>query len=88
MMPAPVIVFASLGVAAGGMHFVLLGRDAERLVRGGAALSSIGWRLGRLALTVALLVWAATNGAAPLLAAACGVLVARHLVISRLEPQS
>jgi F1F0 ATPase subunit 2 len=88
MMLAPLILFAALGLVAGTVHFMLLGRDADLLVHRGSPLSACGWRLGRIVITIAVLVWAARNGAAPLLAATSGFFLARHLVVRRLGPQS
>ncbi|RDE05603.1 ATP synthase subunit I [Sphingomonas aracearum] len=79
-----VLLFFALGALAGAVHFAALARDADLLVRGGSALAVIGLRLGRMLLTVAMLVVAARQGWPALVAASIGTLVARQLVLRRL----
>lgn len=88
MMAVTILVFACLGTGAGAFHFLSLRKDAALLVAGGPVLAPLGWRLGRLAVTIGTLVWAATHGAAALLAAAGGFLLARHMVLRRLGQPS
>lgn len=88
MMALTILVFGCLGSTAGAIHFLSLRKDAALLVSGGPVLTALGWRLGRLANTIGTLVWAATHGAAALLAAAGGFLLARHLVLRRLGQAS
>lgn len=73
------------GVAVGAIHFLSLRKDADLLVAGGPVLAAIGWRLGRLAVTIGTSVAAATQGAPALLAAAGGFLLARSLVLHRMR---
>lgn len=88
MMAVTILVFACFGTAAGAMHFLSLRKDADLLVSGGPVLAALGWRLGRLVVTIGTLVWAATQGAPALLAAAGGFLLARHLVLRLLGQPS
>ncbi|WP_240502330.1 ATP synthase subunit I [Sphingomonas panacis] len=67
------------------MHFAMIAKDADLLVHGGSVLMAIGLKLARLLLTVTLLVVAALQGWPSLLAATTGVLVARQLVLRRLQ---
>lgn len=78
------LLFALLGGAAGTVHFVAVSRDADLLVRGGPALAAAGLRVGRLLLTIAVLIAAARQGWPMLLAAAAGFMVARQIVLRRL----
>ena len=77
-------LFALLGAGAGAVHFAALARDADLLVRGGSVLAAIGLRLGRAALTVAVLLLAALKGWPMLLAAFAGLMAARQMMIARL----
>jgi hypothetical protein len=83
MMTLTIPVFAGLGTAAGAAHFLSLRKEAALLVSGGSVLAALGWRFGRLAVTLGTLVWAATQGTPALPAAASGILLARHLVLRR-----
>ncbi|AOH87281.1 hypothetical protein AWL63_24340 (plasmid) [Sphingomonas panacis] len=73
------------GCSGGTMHFAMIAKDADLLVHGGSVLMAIGLKLARLLLTVTLLVVAALQGWPSLLAATTGVLVARQLVLRRLQ---
>ena len=66
------------------MHFAAIARDADLLVRGGSPLAAVGLRLGRMALTVAVLLLAALKGWPILLAAVAGLMVMRQMMIARL----
>jgi hypothetical protein len=79
------LVFLMLGAVAGAMHFAMIAKDADLLVHGGPVLMAIGLKLARLLLTVTLLGVAALQGWPSLLAATIGVLVARQLVLRRLQ---
>lgn len=85
MSAAPILLFGVLGVIVGMIHLALLGKDVRLLVQAGGPVRAIGWRLVRLGLTGILLVWASRGGAAPLLAAAAGILLARQWVLYRLR---
>jgi hypothetical protein len=50
-------------MAAGAIHFLSLRKDVNLVVVGGSTFAALGWRLGRLAVTIGTLVWAATQGA-------------------------
>jgi F1F0 ATPase subunit 2 len=85
MMAVAIPAFGCLGVAAGAIHFLSLRKDVNLVVVGGSTFAALGWRLGRLAVTIGTLVWAATQGAPALVAAAGGFLLARHLILPRLR---
>lgn len=77
--------FLMLGAAVGAVHFRLLARDADLLVRGGSVGAALGVRLGRFALTIAALVLAARIGGWPaLLATALGFALVRPVMVRRL----
>jgi len=79
-----IALFALLGAGAGAVHFAALARDADLLVRGGSPLAAIGLRLGRMALTIAVLLLAALKGWPILLAAFAGLMAMRQVMIARL----
>jgi F1F0 ATPase subunit 2 len=81
---ALIILFLLLGAGAGTVHFVALFRDAELLVRGGSPLAAMALRLGRVLLSIAVLIAAARQGWPMLLGAATGFMVARQVVMRRL----
>jgi len=78
MSPTPLIaLYAGLGVVAGLAHFALLADSTRRLTQGGAiALTMLAIPL-RFGLSMAVLLLAARQGWAPLLAAALGWTLAR-----------
>ncbi len=80
------LLFLILGAIAGTAHFIAIAKDADLLVHGGPVIRSIGLRLGRLALTVAILVLAARHGWIDLLSASIGFMAARHYVMRRTGP--
>lgn len=84
MRVALAMLFLIVGALAGGLHFVLLRRNADLFVRGGSVLSAIGLQFGRMGVTIALLVAAALCGWPSLLTCAAGVLLARQVVVHRL----
>lgn len=79
-----ILLFLTLGVVAGAVHFVALARDTDLLVRGGSPTLAMALRLARIALIVVVLVLATRQGWPTLLAAALGFAVARTLVIRRI----
>ncbi|RQW40897.1 ATP synthase subunit I [Novosphingobium sp. LASN5T] len=88
MKAVAILAYGCLGMASGAIHFLSLRKDANLLVAGGSIFAALGWRLGRLAVTIGTLVWAATQGAPALMAAAGGFLLARHLILLRLRMPS
>ncbi|HEY0270800.1 MAG TPA: ATP synthase subunit I [Sphingomonas sp.] len=83
------LLFLALGVGAGALHFAAISRDADHLIRGdGSAARAIGRKLGRMALTVTVLILAALHGWVALLAAMAGLLAARQMVLRRLGPSA
>ncbi len=86
MTAAVLAAFALLGFAAGVVHFVSLRRNVRLYVSADRLRHAIALQAARLALTVALFVVAALHGAAPLLLAAGGFLLARAAVLARREP--
>ncbi len=79
-----ILLFVPLGAAAGAVHFAAISRDADLLVRGGSPLAALGLRLGRVLLTIVVLVAAARQGLPVLLGAAGGFMVARQIILRRL----
>jgi hypothetical protein len=73
--------FAALGVAVGLVHFHALRRTADLLVKGRGAALALALTFARIALTVAVFLWAVTGGALALLSVAAGVMVGRGLVL-------
>jgi F1F0 ATPase subunit 2 len=78
-------LFALLGAGAGAVHFAAIARDADLLVRGGSPLAAVGLRLGRMVLTVAVLLLATINGWPMLLAALAGLMAMRQVMIRQLR---
>ena len=78
---AVVAGFAAVGVAGGLGYFAMLRESTARLVVGTGRLGAVVLTLGRLAAISALLAFAASRGAMPLLAAFLGFLVARTLAL-------
>ncbi|MCA8879425.1 MAG: hypothetical protein KDA73_05555 [Rhodobacteraceae bacterium] len=74
---------ALAGLGAGWVHFSSLRGVADRIVAG--QLGALGWQLLRLALLGGFLWICAQGGAAVLLAAACGILAGRVLVLRRVR---
>jgi F1F0 ATPase subunit 2 len=79
-----IMLFVLIGAGAGAVHFVTIARDAELLTHGGSAPLVLASRLGRMLLTVAVLVVAARHGWPVLLGATAGFMVARQFVLHRL----
>lgn len=73
------------GFAAGLVHFLGLRRNVRLYVSSGRLRQALALQAARLALTVALFVAAARQGAVPLLLAAAGFLLARTAVLARRE---
>ena len=83
-----------VGLAGGVAHFALLRRNtmlflsscqASCLSSASSLAHAIALQVLRLAAVVALLGFAAWHGALPLLLAALGVMLARHLVLRRMQ---
>lgn len=84
MMPTLLIAAGfALGLGLGLIHFASLKRVAELYVGGGSLGRALGLQLLRLAILTGLLVLLARQGAAPLLAGALGIIVARWIVLRR-----
>jgi hypothetical protein len=79
-----IILFVLFGAGAGAAHFLAIAREAALLTHGGSALAAFALRLGRILLTVAVLVAAARQGWPVLLGATAGFMVARQFVLRRL----
>jgi F1F0 ATPase subunit 2 len=77
------LLFLMLGAIAGAAHFIAIAKDADLLVHGGPVIQSIGLKLSRLVLTVAILVLAARHGWIDLLVATIGFMAARQFAIHR-----
>jgi hypothetical protein len=82
------------GLAGGVAHFALLRRNttlflsscqASCLSSASSLAHAIALQVLRLAAVVALLGFAAWHGALPLLLAALGIMLARHLVLRRMQ---
>lgn len=76
------LLFLAAGAGVGFAYFLMLKRSATLLVADAPAWTQIALFAGRLLLVVALLGFAAGQGALPLIAAAFGLLVGRQVVIS------
>ncbi len=76
-----IMLFVLIGGGAGTVHFLAIARDAELLTHGGSPLAAFAWRLGRVLLTVAVLVAAVRQGWPVLLGATAGFMVARQFVL-------
>ncbi|MDE2007087.1 MAG: hypothetical protein KGI51_11005 [Rhodospirillales bacterium] len=74
-----------LGLLGGGVLWATLLWNSRLYLRGGAPLGAIGVQALRLGLLGALLAGLAREGAAPLLAGALGVLLARAVVLRRVR---
>ncbi len=83
MSIAVMAAFALLGAAVGVAHFVSLQRNVRLYLSAGRLRHAVALQALRLALTVALFAAAALQGAAPLLLAAGGFLLARTFVLAR-----
>ncbi|PHP21600.1 ATP synthase subunit I [Sphingobium yanoikuyae] len=79
------ILFLMLGAMVGTVHFALIAKDADLLVHGGSALMAIALRIARMLLTAGVLISAALQGLPTLLAATIGFLMARQLVLRRVQ---
>ena len=84
MTPWAVLLFLLLGAAAGTAHYLAIAKDADLLAHGGSIMLSLGLRLGRMLLTLGVLLVAARQGWGGLLAAAAGFMAARQVVLHRL----
>lgn len=84
MSPLLIPLFAALGLAAGLVHFVAIDREAVSLVGRGDLWHLIGLRLGRLLVTVAVLLFASRHGWPSLLAATLGFMAGRQIVMRRM----
>jgi F1F0 ATPase subunit 2 len=79
--------FLLAGLLAGWLHFHLLHWNTQLFVNGGMA-RAFAVQVLRLVALAAVLVGAAWQGALPLLLAAIGVMIARHLVMRRARAAS
>ena len=79
--PELTVMTALAGLMFGLLYFATLKRSVTLLVDGKGWLGPVALTLGRIAAAVALLVVAAKLGAAPLLAAFIGFLLARALTL-------
>ncbi|WP_428927918.1 ATP synthase subunit I [Marinibacterium sp. SX1] len=73
----------ALGLGVGLVHFMTLRRVTDLYLDGRATGRAIGLQLLRLLAMAALMVVLALQGAAPLLAGAAGLLIARGIVLRR-----
>jgi hypothetical protein len=79
--PDLTILMAAAGLASGLMYFASLKRSVNLLVIGKGWLGPVVLALGRITAAVACLFVAAKLGAAPLLAAFIGFMLARALAL-------
>jgi len=77
----PALAMAPAGLAFGLAYFALAYRTAVLLVAGRGRLAAISLTLGRLGAAVVFLGSAARAGAAPLIAAFVGLLLARAVAL-------
>ncbi len=73
------------GLAGGTAHFAMLRWNTRLYLDGSSLVRALGVQMLRLVAITALLAFAAWHGALPLLIAALGVVLARLLVVPRLE---
>ena len=71
------------GILFGWLYFAVLARALRNQLEGGPLGRSLGLLALRIALAVGLFLAAARLGAAPLIAALLGFLLARHLAVRR-----
>jgi F1F0 ATPase subunit 2 len=77
--------YATAGIVAGTLYFVCVWWNARMLAAGGGTWITILTLLGRILVLGCVLTLAARQGAAPLLAMALGVFIARFAVMRRLR---
>lgn len=75
------IAMACAGLAVGYLYFTTLKRTVSLLVLGRGWFPPLALTLGRLGTVALFLIWVAKRGAAPLLAAVVGLLLARTLAL-------
>jgi F1F0 ATPase subunit 2 len=88
MTTAPLLVialFAGVGFALGLAHFHGLRGDTRRYLEGGLRLWAVAAHAVRILATVAVLVFIARSGAAPLVAALSGFVVARFVAVAQVR---
>lgn len=73
------------GIVLGVCYFHTVGWSARRFASGGRATTAIAATIGRFVLLGGVLALASLQGAAPLLAMALGILIARSAVIGRVR---
>ena len=78
----------ALGIALGLAHFASLRRVTAMYLSGGSPVRAVLLQLARLALLGGVLLLFAQLGAAPLLASALGVLIAREAVLRRARKEA
>jgi len=74
------LIFALAGFVLGGASYAMLKLNTVLYLGGGPWRSAV-LHIARLAILVAILVWAARRGAGPLLALAAGLVAARPVVV-------
>lgn len=77
----PPLIFLASGFLTGIAHFYAISKDARLLLHGGSPLQAFALRLGRICLSVGLLIAGALHGAPALIAALIGFLIARQVFI-------
>lgn len=82
-MSAALWLFA--GLAGGSAHFALLRWNTSLYIRAGGVPLALGVQVLRLATVSLLLAFAAWHGALPLLLAALGIMIARPLLLRRMQ---
>jgi len=76
-----------LGFGFGLVHFATLARVTALFMGRGTFWRAVAWQLARLALLAGLMVALALLGAAPLIAGALGVILAREIVLRRVRKE-
>lgn len=82
-IPLAIAPYLVIGIGTGIAYFTMVWWTARALALGTLTTRAIMPILGRLVLLGGALTWASRSGASPLLAVACGVLLARSLVVRR-----
>ncbi len=83
MVPS-LAVHCALGLVLGGLHFGGLWWNTRLFAEGGPLTLAIAAMLGRIVILGGVLTLVSFEGAAPLIATAAGVLLARALVTRRI----
>jgi len=77
------VLHLAIGIGVGVLHFRAIRESARQLVEAGNVRRVAALTVGRLAVTGAVLIIAALEGALPLVAAAAGLMIGRQAVLGK-----